>query len=193
MMRSQAQAHSSVVSRPSFAEALPLDDAAVDGAICILAFHHFSDQQQALRETRRVTGGGPIVLLTWEPRVFRNFWLFDYFPDIREDDDEMFPPIESVAGMIEEQTGLRAAIEPFPLPRDLVDLFAAGGWACPELYLDARVRAGISAFAVADQSRITIGVDRLKADLASGDWIKRYGHLATRKTFDAGYRLIFGR
>ncbi len=193
MMRSQAQAHSSVVWRAGFAEALPLDDAAVDGAICILAFHHFSDQQQALRETRRVTGGGPIVLLTWEPRVFRNFWLFDYFPDIREDDDEMFPPIESVAGMIEEQTGLRAAIEPFPLPRDLVDLFAAGGWARPELYLDPRVRAGISAFAVADQSRITIGVDRLKADLASGDWIKRYGHLATRKTFDAGYRFIFGR
>ncbi len=80
MMRSQAQAHSSVVWRAGFAEALPLDDAAVDGAICILAFHHFSDQQQALRETRRVTGGGPIVLLTWEPRVFRNFWLFDYFP-----------------------------------------------------------------------------------------------------------------
>jgi len=109
-MRYQAQAHSSVVWQAGCAEALPLNDAAVDGAICILAFHHFSDHRQALREARRVTGGGPIVLFTWEPRVFRTFWLFDYFPDIREDDGEMFPPIESVAGMIEEHTGLCAAI-----------------------------------------------------------------------------------
>jgi ubiquinone/menaquinone biosynthesis C-methylase UbiE len=193
VMRAQPQAHPLVVWRAGFAEALPLTDSAVDGAICILAFHHFSDRRQALREARRVTGGGPIVLFTWEPRVFRNFWLFDYFPNINQDDDEMFPPLETVAEMIEEETDLRAAIEPFPLPRDLVDLFAAAGWARPELYLDPKVRAGISAFAVADQNRIAIGVDRLKADLASGEWIKRYGYPAAVETFDAGYRLVRAR
>jgi hypothetical protein len=50
----------------------------------------------------------------------------------------------------------------------------------------------MSAFAVADQSRIAIGVDRLRADLDSGDWLKRYGLLAAEKTFDAGYRFVMG-
>ncbi|MGO9062852.1 MAG: class I SAM-dependent methyltransferase [Candidatus Binataceae bacterium] len=189
-MRAQAHAHPSVVWRAGSAEALPLPDAAVDGAICILAFHHFSDHRQALREMRRATGGGPIVLFTWEPRATRDFWLFDYFPDIHKGDDEMFPPLESVAAMVEKETGLRSTVTAFALPRDMADLFAAAGWAGPELYLDPQVRAGMSGFAIADQSRIAIGVERLKADLASGAWFTRHGHLMARQTFDAGYRFI---
>lgn len=192
-MRAQAVAHPSVVWHPGFAEALPLTDAEVSGTICILALHHFSDHRQALREMRRATGGGPIVLFTWEPRAVRDFWLDDYFPDIRQGDEEMFEPIESVAAMVEKETGLRSTVTVFALPRDLVDLFAAAGWARPELYLDPQVRAGMSAFAVADRSRIAIGVERLKADLASGAWFTRHGHLLERQTFDAGYRFVLSR
>ena len=147
-MRIQAVTHPSVIWRAGFAEALPLKDGEVDGAICILAFHHFSDHRQALREMRRATGGGPVLLLTFEPRNLAKLWLDDYFPDISQADEELFPAIESVAAMIEEETGLSTTITPYPLPFDLMDLFAAAGWARPELYLDPQVRAGISAFAV---------------------------------------------
>ncbi len=193
-MRIQAVAHPFVIWRAGFAEALPLKDGEVNAAICILAFHHFSHHRQALREVRRATGGGPVLLLTFEPRALRDFWLDDYFPDIRQGDEEMFPPIESVAAMMEEEeTGLRATIKPFPLPFDLLDLFLAAGWARPELYLDPQVRAGISGFLVADQDRIAEGADRLKADLASGDWLRRYGHVREHKTYEAGYRFVVSR
>jgi ubiquinone/menaquinone biosynthesis C-methylase UbiE len=189
-MRIQTVAHPSVIWRAGFAEALPLNDGEVNAAICILAFHHFSDHRQALREMRRASGGGPVLLLTFEPRNLARLWLDDYFPDIGQGDEELFPAIESVAAMMEEETGLSATIKPFPLPFDLQDLFLAAGWARPELYLDAQVRAGISAFVVADQARIAEGADRLKADLASGQWHRRYGHVLEHKTYEAGYRFL---
>src|SRR5271166_4470950 len=67
-MRTQAVAHPSVIWRTGFAEALPVGDGEVNAAICILAFHHFSDHRQALCEMGRVTAGGPVLVLTFEPR-----------------------------------------------------------------------------------------------------------------------------
>src|SRR5260370_21866434 len=192
-MRIQAVAQRSVIWRTGFAEALPLGDGEVNAAICILAFHHFPDGRQALREMRRATGGGPVLLFTFDPRAQRDFWLEDYLPDIGQGDEQLFPSIESVAAMMEEENRLRTSIKPFPLPFDLSDLFLAAGWARPELYLDPQVRAGISAFAVADPSRIAAGGDRLRADLVSGSWLRCYGHLLKQSSYDAGYRFVLGR
>jgi ubiquinone/menaquinone biosynthesis C-methylase UbiE len=192
-MRPQSVPHSAVSWCAGFAEALPLRDAAVDACICILALHHFPDARQALREMRRATGGGPILLLTFEPRALKDFWLNDYFPEIGIGDEEMFPTIEFLAAMVEEETGMLANIHPFPLPSDLTDLFAAAGWARPHLYLDSRVRSGISAFAVADQGRIAVGVQRLQDDLNSGAWMKRYGSILDQAAYDAGYRFVIAR
>jgi ubiquinone/menaquinone biosynthesis C-methylase UbiE len=192
-MRAQSVSHPLVEWRTGVAEALPVADGSVDAAICVLAFHHFSDHRQALREMRRATGGGPILLFTFEPRVVRDFWLDDYFPDIGQGDEEMFPAITSVAAMIEEETGLVTKVVAFPLPSDLADLFLAAGWARPHLYLDSQVRAGISAFAAADQGQVASGLQRLQDDLISGDWLKRYGNILGQTSFEAGYRFIVGR
>jgi hypothetical protein len=101
----------------------------------------------------------------------RDLWLDDYFPDIGQGDEDLFPAIGSVAAMVEEETGLVSKILEFPLPPDLTDLFLAAGWARPHLYLDPQVRAGISAFAVADQAQIASGLHRLQNDLASGELV----------------------
>lgn len=192
-IRVQSLAQPSVDWRTGFAEALPVADGEVDAAICVLAFHHFSDHRQALREMRRATGGGPLLLFTFEPRAMRDFWLNDYFPDIGQGDEGPFPAIESVAAMMEEETGLLTKILAFPLPYDLTDLFLAAGWARPHFYLDPQVRAGISAFAVADQGRIASGVQRLQDDLTSGDWLKRYGQILRQTSYEAGYRFVVAR
>ena len=189
-MRAQAVANTCVDWRTGCAEVLPVSDGEVEAAICVLAFHHFTDHRRALREIRRATGGGPILLFTFEPGVVRDLWLEDYFPEIGQGDQELFPPIASVAAMIEEETSLTTKVIAFPLPPDLTDLFLAAGWARPHVYLDLQVRAGISAFAVADQGRIAAGVERLRDDLNSGDWLKRYGQVLRQTSFEAGYRFI---
>ena len=123
----------------------------------------------------------------------RDFWLDDYFPEISRGDQTLFSPVEEVAAMMREETALRMAIEPFPVPSDLTDWFLAAGWARPHLYLDPQVRAGISGFAVADQSTIARGLDRLKADLDSAAWHQRYGQRLTQQCYDAGYRFVLAR
>jgi ubiquinone/menaquinone biosynthesis C-methylase UbiE len=71
------------------AEALPFDDDTFDASMAILTIHHWTDQAKGLAEMRRVTRG-QIVLLTYDP-TFRDFWLFDYFPELVALDDRQMP------------------------------------------------------------------------------------------------------
>ena len=68
-------------------------------------------------------------------------------------------------------------VVPVPLPRDCVDGVFAAYWARPEMYLDSDVRRNISNFALAAEDELTEGLARLQADLQSGAWDRRYGHL----------------
>ncbi|MGH3074816.1 MAG: class I SAM-dependent methyltransferase, partial [Gaiellales bacterium] len=55
------------------AEAIPLDDGAVDAALAVLTIHHWPDLARGFAEMRRVAGR--IVVLTWDPSMARSFWL----------------------------------------------------------------------------------------------------------------------
>ncbi|MBI4371959.1 MAG: class I SAM-dependent methyltransferase [Elusimicrobia bacterium] len=186
VMRSQAMPHRDIVWVEGHAEALPFDDGAFDGAICTHAFHHFADRAKAAAEMARVTGGGPIVLFTFDPAAARGFWLFDYFPDVLLLDQKLFPPIKELAALLRAATHLAVSVEPFPLPKNLSDLFTAAAWDRPALYLDPRVRAGMSTFARAYQSCIAQGVERLRLELESGLWHRKYGRLLEQETCGAG-------
>jgi len=61
-------------------------------------------------------------------------------------------------------------------------------WRRPQAYLDAGVRSAISTFARVKD--IDSGLARLKADLHSGNWHKRYGELLEQESLDFGYRII---
>ena len=101
-----------------------------------------------------------------------------------------FPPLDELAADLAEQTGWQVSSRPFLLPPDLVDMFAAAGWQRPALYLDPMVRAGMSAFALADQTAINQGVATLERDLQSGTWDRNHGSIRAYTAFDAGYRLV---
>ena len=58
------------------------------------------------------------------------------------------------------------------------------------MYLDGEVRAGISAFALAEQQAVEEGLQRLGRDLRSGAWHARYHPVLTLEDFDAGYRFL---
>lgn len=191
VMRGQAEEHSNVEFREGVAESIPLPDNSVAGVFSILAFHHFMEPKKALREMRRVCPNGPIVLFTFDPRKIEKPWFADYFPKVWADCFDFFPPIEQVKAAIHSLTNGPVDSIPFELPSDMEDLFAGAVWNRPELYLDERIRSGISSFTLANPIDIRDGVARLNADLKSGLWDKKHGWLRNEKTLDVGYRFVW--
>ncbi|MFY7837194.1 MAG: class I SAM-dependent methyltransferase [Novosphingobium sp.] len=163
------------------AEALPFADNMFDAVMAVLSVHHWTDQVKGLKEMRRVARG-PVVLLTYDPD--HRPWLTDYLPELVELDSRQMPPIAFYA----EHLG-KVSVTPIPVPHDCTDGFLYAFWRRPRVYLDARYRSGSSSFwALGDT--INPGLARLEADMGSGEWHRRYGHLAGLETLDVGYRLI---
>ncbi|MBI1881275.1 MAG: class I SAM-dependent methyltransferase [Chloroflexi bacterium] len=189
-MRRQRQAHPAVWWIGGVAEHAPLTDAAAEGGLVLLAYHHFRQPATALTEIQRIVGHGPLVIFTFDPRAGQSWWFSTYFPTVWQAAYTAFPPVSMVASQIQAITRREVVIHPFPLPADVTDLFAAAGWRRPHLYLDPLVRANMSAFALADQTEVANGVARLQLDLVTGQWAAQYGQLLSEQHYDVGYRLI---
>ena len=190
-MRSQALDLPRIEWIDAFAENIPLPDRSIDAAIVMLAFHHFQDYHQALHEINRVTCDGKIVLFTYNPDVIANFWLTDYFPSLIVDVQSTFLPIPNLIAEIESVSNRAVNVIPFALPHDLSDSFAAVGWGRPELYLDARIRNGISSFSKMTDIELDRGLASLQKDLETKDWDRKYGYLRNQQEYDAGYRFVY--
>jgi SAM-dependent methyltransferase len=169
----------------AIAEALPLRDKCVDAAIALLTVHHWSDVAAGIQQLRRVARRR-IVVLTWDQSVIRNFWLLrEYLPDAARINEELHVPI---ARLVELLGGAR--VQTVPVPHDCTDGFGAAYWRRPHAYLDPTVRAGISMLAFAQPDSLAAGLDRLGADLRSGQWQQRHSELLDQETLDVGYRLL---
>lgn len=164
------------------AESLPFADGQFSAALGVLTVHHWRDQAAGLREAMRV-GSGKLVLLTWVGYV-NHFWLFDYFPEIKSIDEEIFPTPEWMARV----TGARVETEVVPIPADCSDGFLCAWWRRPEAYLDPGVRAAISTFS--SLQRVEERIEALRHDLASGAWHERNAELLGLETMDYGYRVV---
>jgi SAM-dependent methyltransferase len=168
------------------AESLPFDDASFDAATAILTVHHWANPVAGLRELRRVARG-PVVVLTFDPAESGAFWLVrDYLPEIAELDRGRIPALEAVA----EALGGLVDVERVPIPHDCRDGFLGAYWRRPEVYLEPAVRPGISAYTDLDQAALERALERLRNDVDSGAWRRRYGGLLGREELDIGYRLL---
>ena len=126
-----------------------------------------------------------LVVFTWDPES-RGFWLTrEYFPRFLEEDRRRFPSIASVTSHLRDAT-----VTPVPIPHDCEDGFLGAYWRRPDAYLDARVRGGISRFALC---RDLSPLRHLQRDLDSGEWGARHAEIAGAEEWDLGYRLIVGR
>ena len=166
------------------AECLPFENGAFDAVMAVLTVHHWTSKTKGMAEMRRVSRG-PIVILTYDP-AFRDFWLFDYFPELAALDEGQMPPLDAYAewlGPVE--------VSPVLVPHDCTDGFLAAYWRRPSAYLDARVRAAMSSFwKIGD---VAPGLNRLKRDLDCGGWSERYGDVLKLDERDCGYRLVVAR
>lgn len=169
----------------AYAESLPFRDASFDAALAIFTVHHWQDTRRGLSELARVARRQ--VILSYDAIVEEGFWLVDdYFPEIAAlDNDNRAYTTEAIGTVLDVQR-----VEPVLVPADCIDGFAACYWNRPEAYVDPEVQAGISGLARLDADVRARGTEQLRADLASGDWDRRHGHLREMTELDAGYRLV---
>lgn len=165
------------------AESLPFRNGSFDTAMAVLTVHHWSDHGRGLAELRRVAGRQ--VVVTWDPAVVAGFWLVrDYVPEIMPRERDL-PAMREIAASLD----VRETVV-LPVPHDCSDGFMAAYWRRPDAYLDAGVRASISALALLDAAVISPAIARLDADLRSGAWHEKHADLLELDELDLGYRLL---
>jgi SAM-dependent methyltransferase len=166
---------------------LPLEDRSVDAAMAILTIHHWDeDQEQGVREMRRVARG-PVVILTFDPEVSARMWLIaDYVPEVAELDRRIFPTRETLAGWLDAEVD----VQEVPISRDSPDWMLGSFWAHPERVLDEQARNSTSGFARMPPDVVNRVVKAVERDLQDGTWDARHGHLRRLDEYDAGLRLL---
>ena len=179
MIRKRSSSAAKVVQ--ASAEHLPFDDDAFDAAMAILPVHHWPDKEAGLREMRRVTRGR-IVLLTFDPS--HRPWLTDYLPELVRLDEAHLPAMSDYERWLGP-----VQITPLLVPHDCSDGFLYAYWRRPGAYLDPRIRSGSSSFWAMGNS-VESGLERLRRELQTGEWERRYAELLTLDAYDAGYRIV---
>lgn len=167
------------------AEALPLADDGVEATMGVFTMQHWQDVERGLAEVRRVTRDR-VAFVTLDLDVTAEMWLCrDYLPEIIAHDRTVFPTIEQLGMLL---PGLR--IEPIEIPADCTDGFCVALWSRPGAHLDPNVRRASSIWHALPDDVVERGLGRLRRDLESGEWERRYEELKTRASLDVGLRLL---
>lgn len=169
------------------AESLPFDDDSFDAVMATVTVHQWPDPDRGLRELRRVSRG-PVLVLTFDGDELPRLWLEAYVPELVVAERRRYPSIKAIAEVI----GTRTDVLEVPVPIDCVDGFTEAFYARPEAFLDPAVRAGQSAWGFVSPDVTAEAVERLRRDLAEGEWDRRYGHLRSQPTFVGALRLLVG-
>jgi SAM-dependent methyltransferase len=166
------------------AEALPLDDDAVDAAMACVTIHHWEPPWAGLAELRRVSRG-PVVILTFELDGLPA-WQQEFLHEGLVIERPRFPAIEDIASAL----GGHTRVERIPTPGDCVDGFFEAFWRRPEALLDPSIRSAQSMWRLLDPGVEVRIVQRLAAALESGGWDAEHGHLREQESFDGALRLV---
>jgi SAM-dependent methyltransferase len=166
------------------AEALPLDDGAVDAAMACVTIHHWEPPAAGLAELRRVARG-PVVVLTFELDDLPA-WQKEFLREGLAKELPRFPAIRDVAAAL----GGHVRVERIPTPGDCSDGFFEAFWRRPEELLDPAVRGAQSMWALLEPGVEERIVERLAAALDSGAWDAEHGHLRGQDSFDGALRLV---
>ncbi len=169
----------------AFAEDLPFEDDSFDAAMALITVHHWSDARVGLAEMVRVARER-VLVLTFTPTPPVELWMArDYFPRILDFHERVMLPVDELAAMLPD-----ASVEPVPIPNRCADGFWLAIWDRPEMHLDSEVRRASSSWHHMPEDEIERGLAKLEADLESGRWDERNGHLRTQAELDVGLRLV---
>jgi hypothetical protein len=170
------------------AEELPFGRDTFDAALACITVHQWRDLDGGLAEMRRVTKG-PVVIVTFDPKALRDFWLADYAPEMMEKECGRMPPI----GLLTDRLGGDVSIEHVPIPAGCVDGFTEAFFGRPEAFLDDRVRRAQSAWSFVDADTELRSVNTLRSALGRGDWDAHHGELRMAPEYAGSLRLVVSR
>ncbi|WP_441249588.1 class I SAM-dependent methyltransferase [Kitasatospora sp. McL0602] len=166
-------------------EDLPFPDGEFDAAMTLFSVHQWSDVRVGLREMRRVTRG-PVVILTCDPALVRDFWLYRYAPEVLDTEARRYPPIDELVSAL----GGTGTVQAVPIPLDCTDGFNEAYYGRPEMLLDPGARQACSAWSFVDD-QVRENFDRtLRHDLESGAWDKEFGHLRDRPAYEGSLVIV---
>jgi SAM-dependent methyltransferase len=183
MMRSQRRPDHPAIN--AVAEDLPFDDASFDAAMASVTVHQWPDRDKGLREMRRVARG-PVVILTFDPDALDRFWLAHYAPELIEAERARYPTMEHIGQVLGGDTD----VVDVRIPRECTDGFTEAYYARPESFLDDDVRRSQSAWSFVSEDEAAASVASLRADLASGEWDRRFGEHRDQPHFVGSLRLL---
>jgi SAM-dependent methyltransferase len=167
------------------AEALPFGDGSFDAVLAVLTAHHWADLNAGLSEMLRVARRR-VVIVTFDSKALEDLWITaDYFPEMLKLKRPSGAASRDLVTMLPAATSF-----PLPVPRDCEDHFFAALWARPELLFDEEVVRPIWVWQSIPEESRRAGRERLAADLKSGVWEERYGHLREAPELDVGLRLV---
>ena len=183
-MRAQRPAHLAE-ALDAVAEDLPFADEAFDAAMTTFSVHQWGDLAAGLREMRRVTRG-PVLVLTCDPELVREFWLYRYAPLVLDTEARRYPAITEITPIL----GGRSEVLNVPIPRDCTDGFNEASYARPEMLLDPAARQACSAWSFVEPEVAARYTEQLRADLDSGAWDERFGALRGEESYAGSLVLI---
>ncbi|WP_369185206.1 class I SAM-dependent methyltransferase [Streptomyces sp. Y1] len=164
---------------------LPLGDDVFDAAMTTFSVHQWSDFKAGLREMRRVARG-TVVVLTCDPDLVRDFWLYEYAPEVLDTEARRYPVIADLA----EALGGHTTVTRVPISVDCTDGFNEAYYARPEMLLDPGARQACSAWSFVDErSRERFAAD-LRSDLDSGAWEARFGALRQQPFYEGSLVVV---
>ena len=153
------------------AEDTGLNNESIDGLICCLTIHHWTDLIAAFKEINRILKkNGRFIIFTATPNQMEGYWLNHYFPQMLYESRQQMPSLEIVIKGLENAGFEKIMTEKYFVKQDLQDSFLYCGKQRPELYMKPEIRKGISSFAdLAKKIEIESGLFKLTKDIESGN------------------------
>jgi ubiquinone/menaquinone biosynthesis C-methylase UbiE len=83
---------------------IPFKDNFFDLIFCVNAIHHFPNKEKFLIECKRtLTSGGMIAVFGVDPHIDKDWYVYEYFDSVYENDLKRFPSLEVLQKLLEYQ------------------------------------------------------------------------------------------
>jgi SAM-dependent methyltransferase len=173
------------VAVDAIAEDLPFADDSFDAAMATVTIHQWRDLDRGLLELRRVSRG-PVVILLADREALADFWLLDYVPEVIRAEQSRNQDIVHVRRVL----GGTSTVTRVPIPFDCTDGFSEAFYGRPERLLEESVRRAQSSWKFVNPDVALRGIAKLRADLESGEWDRKYGALRSQPAYVGSLRLL---